>query len=122
MDLILCSPTNFYQLENELGIVVLKEDIIKAQLTKDIKLDNNIAIVIQKGCRKKCSYCSIWMAVGEIVSKDMKTIIDEVKKCVKQGSYKITLTGDCITDYGIDIGSNIIELIDTICEVSNNIT
>jgi len=121
MDLIFCTPTNFSQLKKELDISITKDEIRKAQLTKDVKNSNNVAIVVQKGCTKQCTYCSIWMAVGKIVSKNMGTIIDEVKKCVENGNFNITITGDCISDYGLDTNSNIIDLIDNICKVSDKI-
>lgn len=121
MDLIFCTPTNFSQLDKELNISITKEDIKKAHLTKDVKSSNNVAIVVQKGCTKKCTYCSIWMAVGRIVSKDMDSIIEEVKKCVNIGEFNLTITGDCISDYGVDTNSNLIELIDNICAVSDKI-
>jgi len=121
MDVVFCTPTNFSKLREELQISITKDEIKKAQLTQDVKKLDNVAIVVQKGCTRKCTYCSIWMAVGKIVSKDMDSILDEVKKVVNKGQYNITITGDCISDYGIDTNSNIIELIKNICLVSDKI-
>lgn len=121
LPVILCSPRNYKRLQEELDIAIEEQELKKAYSTDDVKNTNNIAIVVQKGCVRKCTYCSIWMAIGKIISKSMNSIIQEVQKNVDEGKYEITITGDCIADYGVDIGSNIIDLINRILSVSNKI-
>lgn len=115
---IICTPTDFSQLEKTLGVSIDSKQLETAYLTDDIKESNRKAIVVQKGCVRKCTYCAIWKAVGKIVSKDPKSIIQQVKQCTNNKIYDLTLTGDCVSDYGLDIGTNIIQLINAICSIS----
>lgn len=121
LPVILCSPRNFKKLYDELGIDVQEEELKKAYSTSDVKRMGNTAIVVQKGCVRKCTYCSIWMAIGKIISKNMDSVIQEVTRSVNEGKYDITITGDCIADYGVDTGTTIIELISRILSVSPKI-
>lgn len=119
---IICSPTDFTALDKYISLIVSKSDVLEVKTTTDVKDTERTAIVVQKGCVRACSYCSIWKAVGGIISKREQEIIETVKKCVEVGKYNLTITGDCISDYGIDIGTNIISLIKNICNVSEKIT
>lgn len=119
---VICSPTDFTALDNYISLIINKSDVLEVKTTTDVKDTERTAIVVQKGCVRACSYCSIWKAVGGIVSKSEDEIINVVKECVAKGKYNLTVTGDCISDYGIDIGTNIISLIKNICNVSKKIT
>lgn len=116
-DFLLCNPTDFSKLEEFLDDQVKQEELRVAQITDD-PIFNQKSIVIQKGCIRKCAYCGIWKAVGKLFSKTPESVVAEVNKLVKSGVYNITLSGDSIADYGADIGSNIIELLNSIGKVN----
>ena len=118
---ILCSPTDFSSLEKFLNDNINQNELKNAKVTYDPVLDKS-AIVIQKGCIRKCSYCGIWKAVGGLFSKKPESIKSEVLKLKEQGIFNISLSGDSIADYGVDIGSNIIELLEEICSVDERIS
>ena len=113
-----CTPTDFSELERFLDSTISKEELRKAEIIDDVKMLGRKAIVIKKGCVRKCAYCGIWRAVGSLFSKDEVSILEEVQKCAENGWYDISLTGDCIGDYGIEKGTNIIELIEKIYSIS----
>lgn len=118
---LLCSPTDFSKLEEFLDEQIKQEELRVAQITDD-PIFSQKAIVIQKGCVRKCTYCGIWRAVGKLFSKTPESILSEVKNLVKSGIYNITLSGDSIADYGVDFGSNIIRLLDYIGSVDENVS
>lgn len=120
-DYLLCNPTNFSKLEEFLGERVDQEELRDAQIADDPKFGQK-AIVIQKGCVRKCAYCGIWKAVGKLFSKTPESIIAEVKELVKSDVYDITLSGDSIADYGVDFGSNIIKLLNQIGSVDEKVS
>ncbi len=120
-DFLLCSPTDFSKLEELLNVQVKQEELRVAQITDD-PIFNQKAIVIQKGCVRKCAYCGIWKAVGKLFSKTPESVLAEVKELVKSGVYNITLSGDSIADYGADFGSNIIKLLNSIGSVDEKVS
>ena len=120
-DFICCTPTDFTELEKYLDSSINQEELRKAEFTDDPIFDQK-AIVVQKGCVRKCSYCGIWRAVGTLFSKELDSIVDEVTDLAGQGVYNITLTGDSIADYGVDIGTNIVELLDKLSAVDKRIS
>ena len=68
-------------------------------------------IKIQDGCNQFCTYCIIPYARGRARSRDLNSILTEVKSWVEKGYKEIVLTGIHITSYGI-FGE--VELIDVI--------
>ncbi|WP_044566998.1 tRNA (N(6)-L-threonylcarbamoyladenosine(37)-C(2))-methylthiotransferase MtaB [Anaerococcus provencensis] len=75
-------------------------------------------IKIQDGCNMYCSYCLIPYARGNIVSRDIDSIVEETKRLASNGFKEIVLTGIHVASYGKDFDSNI-SLIDVIEAVAS---
>lgn len=75
-------------------------------------------IKIQDGCNMYCSYCLIPYARGNIVSRDIDSIVEETKRLADNGFKEIVLTGIHVASYGKDFDSNI-SLIDVIEAVAS---
>ena len=75
-------------------------------------------IKIQDGCNMYCSYCLIPYARGNIVSRDIDSIVEESKRLADNGFKEIVLTGIHVASYGKDFDSNI-SLIDVIEAVAS---
>lgn len=116
--LIKCSPKNFSELEQKLDILINYDELRRVTVIEDKYAAGWNAIIVQKGCRHRCSYCRIWKAVEGIFSKDMNSIISQVKELVSLGKFQISLSGDSVADYGIDIGRNIADLLEQVCMVN----
>jgi tRNA A37 methylthiotransferase MiaB len=71
-------------------------------------------IRISRGCYGNCSYCAIKKAIGRHISKSISTIIDEVELAIKGNYSYIRLIADDGGGYGIDIGTNIVCLLEKI--------
>jgi ribosomal protein S12 methylthiotransferase len=76
------------------------------------KISENFHIKISEGCLKKCTFCVINKAKGYIKSVPFDEIAAQVEVAVKCNKKKIKLMGEDTFAYGIDIGTNIIELIE----------
>lgn len=63
----------------------------------------NAWINIIYGCNNFCTYCIVPYVRGREVSRDMNSVIDEVKKCVDEGYKEITLLGQNVNSYGNDV-------------------
>jgi len=71
-------------------------------------------VKVADGCNYKCSYCATKNAKGNLKSRDPNRILEEFKIGVKKGYSKIVLTGDEVGDYGLDIGTTLIELLNAL--------
>ena len=63
----------------------------------------NAWINIIYGCNNFCTYCIVPHVRGREVSRDMNSVLDEVKKCVDEGYKEITLLGQNVNSYGNDV-------------------
>lgn len=68
-------------------------------------------IRIAWGCLGNCSYCAIKFATGQLLSKPFKKIIEEFDEGFNRGYRKFCLVGADIGCYGLDIGTNFVELL-----------
>lgn len=75
-------------------------------------------IKIQDGCNMYCSYCLIPYARGNIVSRDIDSIVEETKRLADNGFKEIVLTGIHVASYGKDFDRDI-SLIDVIEAVAS---
>lgn len=74
-------------------------------------------LFVCRGCLGKCSYCAIRKSVGSVQSKPVATIINEMKRGVRDGYRDFTILGDDPGCYGIDIGSSLPDLLQALFAV-----
>jgi ribosomal protein S12 methylthiotransferase len=78
-------------------------------------------VKISEGCSNRCSFCTIPMIKGNLFSRDMKDIIEEIKiiSC-EQNIKEIILISQNTGDYGKDLknGTNINKLIENILNIN----
>jgi len=107
----------------------LKENVLKKYfgdrfpfylLFVDMQNENSYILVISRGCIHNCSYCAIKKAVGPLKSKPVDQCVKEFKDGLKQGYSDFILDADDIGIYGIDIKSNLPELLDKITKIEGN--
>jgi threonylcarbamoyladenosine tRNA methylthiotransferase MtaB len=56
-------------------------------------------VKIEDGCDEQCTFCTIWMARGPVISRPAASIIKEVNKLESNGFKEIALTGVHIGKY-----------------------
>ncbi len=72
------------------------------------------AVAICEGCTSNCSYCSVRLARGSLHSFSFQSILDEVKAAIDAGYREILLTAQDTAAYGLDAGTNLPELLNSI--------
>ncbi len=63
-------------------------------------------IKVQDGCNQFCSYCIIPYARGRVRSRELQSVIEEVKELAENGYQEVVLTGIHLSSYGIDFSKN----------------
>ena len=76
----------------------------------------NAWVSIMRGCDKFCSFCIVPFTRGRERSRDVKSIVTEVKKAVDQGFVEITLLGQNVNSYNFD-GKSFADLLLTVSQI-----
>lgn len=80
--------------------------------------DKTRAVVkIEDGCDRFCSYCIIPYARGRVRSRDISSIVNEIKRISDSGIKEVVITGIHIASYGKDL-NNEISLIDVLEKIN----
>jgi len=75
----------------------------------------NFFVKIGEGCVGNCSYCVIKKAKNRLISRPMEDILLDIRNHIdKQKEKNVILIADDCGSYGIDIGTNFIELLNQI--------
>lgn len=74
-------------------------------------------IKVQDGCNQFCSYCIIPYTRGRVRSRNQEDVIREVTNLARTGFQEVVLTGIHLSSYGVDTGSNLLELICRVHEI-----
>ena len=83
-----------------------------------LHMENTRAVIkVQDGCDRFCSYCIIPYARGRVRSRNLESIIEEVKALSNNGVKEVILTGIHIASYGKDFKKDI-SLIDLLEEIN----
>jgi tRNA A37 methylthiotransferase MiaB len=80
------------------------------------------SIQVGLGCESNCSYCGDKKIVGPLQSYPSDAILNQFESGLQQGHREFDLVGDDVGAWGIDIGSDIIQLLDKITAFSGNYT
>lgn len=73
---------------------------------------------ISTGCAFECSYCPHKIGAGNIISRPVNKILDQVKYLINNGSQTIVITGTDVACYGKDIGISFPSLLERILKIS----
>jgi len=72
---------------------------------------------IAQGCLSACSYCITQVARGKLKSVPTEDILGDVTSALNQGCKEIQLTAQDTASYGLDITTNLGELLQHVCKI-----
>ena len=92
-------------------------DISKVGLPK-VRLNSVVGIVeIASGCMSECTFCQTKLAKGGLSSYRIGDIVRQVQAEIDDGCKEIWLTSTDNGCYGLDIGADLPELVDTVSAI-----
>jgi len=80
-------------------------------------IENTITIPIAQGCTGHCTYCISKLARGSIKSQGPEKIMEKFKDALKKGYKEIRLSALDTAAYGLDIKTNLAELLNYLTSV-----
>jgi MiaB-like tRNA modifying enzyme len=77
-------------------------------------------VPIATGCTGNCAYCITRLARGTVRSRSPDDIVEKVAALARDGPLEIRLTSQDAAAYGRDIGTDLVYLVERICEISSD--
>ena len=104
---------------------VKKEELISLSKETDFEelwildsVEHTRAFVkVQDGCNQFCSYCIIPYARGRVRSRKLEDVCEEIRGLTQKGITEVVLTGIHLSSYGIEVGDNLVNLIEKVSKV-----
>jgi len=94
-----------------------KKPLLKLEQPK-MRLSPSIEIIsISEGCSGACAFCCVRFARGALFSYPKESIVKRISQAVSEGVKEIWLTSQDNGAYGLDIRTNLAELLRECCRV-----
>jgi len=77
-------------------------------------------IPVNFGCLGSCAYCCVVFARGCLRSYGVQEVVERMKKDLAMGVREFWITSQDTACYGRDVGLNLAELLDAICDVEGD--
>ncbi|MBT3580416.1 MAG: tRNA (N(6)-L-threonylcarbamoyladenosine(37)-C(2))-methylthiotransferase [Nitrosopumilus sp.] len=101
-------------------IALEDSDLSKVGLPK-VRLNSAVGIVeIASGCMSECTFCQTKLAKGDLTSYRLGDIVRQVQTEIKEGCREVWLTSTDNGCYGLDIGTDLPTLVNTVSEIPEN--
>lgn len=97
------------------------EDLAQDSVYESLRASQTAArtrafIKVQDGCNQFCSYCIIPYARGRVRSRELEDVLQEVEMLAANGYREVVLTGIHLSSYGMDLGTDLLSLIQSVHE------
>jgi tRNA-2-methylthio-N6-dimethylallyladenosine synthase len=85
-----------------------------------VSRDNHVTafVSVMHGCNKRCSFCVVPNTRGPQVSRPLQVILDEVRQLAQAGYREVTLLGQNVNAYGVDLRPRSIDFADLLAAVN----
>ncbi len=95
----------------------IKKYVQKEKLDKGINIRESVKI--EDGCNNFCTYCIIPYLRGRVRSRNIESVISEIKNLSKSGVKEIVLVGIEIASYGIDLNNklNLVDMVEQVAKI-----
>ncbi len=102
----------------ESRIVEFSDSLPSKPLLPMQRFNETISIIqISEGCKSSCTFCGTKLARGDIKSYRPELIRERVRADLEQGVKEFWITSQDGSAYGQDIGTNLAELLKSVCSI-----
>lgn len=77
-------------------------------------------VMIARGCNGHCTYCAIRVGTGPLVSRPIDDVVATFKEGLAEGYHRFVLIAEDVGSYGVDIGTNLVELLQAIFAIESD--
>jgi tRNA-2-methylthio-N6-dimethylallyladenosine synthase len=95
---------------------VLDDDLGALPVSRDSHVTAFVSVM--HGCNKRCSFCVVPNTRGPQVSRPLPVILDEVRQLAQAGYREVTLLGQNVNAYGVDLRPRSIDFADLLAAVN----
>ncbi len=99
--------------------ILMPDEIYAAYPWKGMMLSPAVGVMqVGPGCMGACTYCITRFARGRMKSIPVETIVKEIEHLARAGAAEVQLTGQDLSAYGMDCGTDLAVLLEAIdaCE------
>ncbi len=90
---------------------IVKDYIFFEEKKRRVLVRNGIArIALQDGCTEFCTFCATKLARPKLISESPRRVYEMIKEAIEKGAFEIQLAGMDTGAYGLDIKTNLYEL------------
>ncbi len=82
-----------------------------------IESGRSVVVTISEGCPNRCAYCAVKLARGDLSSFPPQKVLRRVEGALQREVLEIVLTSQDTATYGLDIGTNIVELLEDVANI-----
>jgi tRNA-2-methylthio-N6-dimethylallyladenosine synthase len=100
----------------EIADTVLDDDLGALPVSRDGHVTAFVSVM--HGCNKRCSFCVVPNTRGPQVSRPMPVILDEVRALAQAGYREVTLLGQNVNAYGVDLRPRTVDFADLLAAVN----
>ncbi len=117
-------PDRIDQRESLSGGIILprnKLNVFEELKIEELRETTRAYVKIEEGCNQFCSYCIIPYARGPVRSREISSILEEVKELTNKGVKEIVLTGTHLGAFGYDWNDkySLLNLLEKLLKIDN---
>ena len=96
---------------------VLDDDLGALPVSRDSHVTAFVSVM--HGCNKRCSFCVVPNTRGPQVSRPLSVVLDEVRGLAQAGYKEVTLLGQNVNAYGVDLRPRRLDFADLLAAVND---
>jgi tRNA-2-methylthio-N6-dimethylallyladenosine synthase len=100
----------------EIADKVLDDDLGALPVSRDSRVTAFVSVM--HGCNKRCSFCVVPNTRGPQVSRPLPVLLEEVRSLARAGYREVTLIGQNVNAYGVDLRPRRLDFADLLAEVN----
>lgn len=99
-------------LEGEKPSVKIDDGIVQVERNTVFNFKGSVFVKVAEGCNNNCNYCAIPIIRGQIKSRTLDDVYNEIVSLLGKGYFEINLIAQDLAAWGEDLGQkNLIELL-----------